>query len=248
MAKMTPSELRSGLVKQEQIHGWLAQLYETPEWNSRVHWRPKLQVHYFDAIAMIQHRLKATAPGNENVVLLQAELDGTHSVNHGEQLFHKHDSVKELNARNTSPSALDGVTNQSTAVTAAKKAKTILEALRSSGAASGGAAAATYEKARKVSELLDILSQFPMEPLEFNWRLQSLKSELRDYAWETSTNVTPKLFKYRLDICHIVALKIRNDEMLKGSWHGISRSFPRSAKMINSRLTTLIQKMTTSAR
>ena len=53
----------------------------------------------------------------------------------------------------------------------------------------------------------------------------------------------PPLYPYRIDICHLVALKMRNDEMLRGSFHGLNRTYLRNAKMIQSRLEALIIKM-----
>ena len=252
MANMTPSELRSGLVDQQHIHHWLAQLYETPEWNSRVHWRPKLQVHYFDAIAMIHHRLKATASKNGNLILLEEELNERHAVNCGRRLFRAHRSVTalELGGAITRHQYSENHSEMKTFIDAQRGlydtdpdeyADTLLDEIK---AHERGMDA---EKDAKLdARIRMVMGQLEHNPLMSQWRIQSLESELRDYAWENQVGGKPGLFKYRLDICHIVALKIRNDEMLKGSWHGISRSFPRSAKMINSRLTTLIQKMTST--
>lgn len=54
-----------------------------------------------------------------------------------------------------------------------------------------------------------------------------------------SGNPKGKLAAQRVAICHIIALKLRNDEMLRGSFSGISRTFPRNAAMINARLYVL---------
>ena len=63
---------------------------------------------------------------------------------------------------------------------------------------------------------------------------------------ERNDDFEPPLYAYRIDICHLVALKMRNDEMLRGSFHGLSRTYLRNSKMIQSRLETLIMKMKSS--
>ena len=55
---------------------------------------------------------------------------------------------------------------------------------------------------------------------------------------------SPRLYEYRLDICHIIALRMRNDQMLRPNFSGISRTFPRSKRMIQARMTLLLSKMT----
>ena len=61
---------------------------------------------------------------------------------------------------------------------------------------------------------------------------------------EMPLNAAAPLYDFRMDICHLVALKMRNDEMLRSSFHGLNRTFLRNSKMVQSRLEALIMKMT----
>ena len=251
-----PGELLSGVVREKLLHKALFILLTTPKWQRKLHWRPSLHSHYLDVMEMIHHRLPSSPSFNALRDATQLERDSDFN-DYGQHLF------KPLNSLNIQ-SVQKGIKTQlETDQTKYDKNVTEEFANLNGGATNlktprvknlnkslsyGAPRSATKQVEGALHASTHVGTQRVATWVERKARQeQSEKRSKRSGRSGRSGRVegaARALYEYRMDICHIIALRMRNDEMLRANFSGISRTYPRNKRMIQARLNLLLRKMT----
>jgi hypothetical protein len=261
-----PGELLSGVVREDLLHQALFILETTPKWSQKIHWRPSLYSHYIDVMEMICHRLPTES---QYKTPIEAERDTFLPTKYGEKLFPR----KNKEAIDRAVAAIELLKSETNvrfkkkAQEAVREIKKVMETAKTKKSVEklkpqtpmgkraqqgalfdspDGSGTKRIKGVAEVSVSLFADDDSSSEGDAVSSRTLAKAKILKDNeADETTfkTNDKPALFQFRMDICHIVALRMRNDEMLRGNFSGISRTYPRNKRMIQARMNLLIRKM-----